>query len=461
MSRHPVPAFLAAAAVAAGLAAHPVAARVSPEQAAELGGERLTCVGAERAGSASGVAAYSGQWLGGWPGLKSATGYDPGPYADEQPLFVISATNMAQHAERLTDGQKALLKKYPQAYRIPVYPSRRDFRPPDWVCDTIRLNATSAELTHNGLGSTQRLGAIGFPFPQNGLEALHNIKKGSAAFTQSVTYSSASVYSNGSIAWGKVRLKLLLPWARPGLDPRPTARQEPVESYFLYETLLPERDRGLKSAGTTPNDYSQGELAPWVYQPGLRRVRQAQAVPPDYPVPPAGLHTVDDEHLFNGSPERFDWKLLGKREIYIPYHNFRVNDPALRYGDIVKPGALNPDYQRYELHRVWVVEGRLKPGIRHVYSRRVLYADEDSWLPVWSDTYDGRGLHWRANYILYFYAPSAQVYHRGVTVYHDLAADAYEATYLVNESGEDGWKFNDASLTPAMFAPGVLAQRSH
>src|SRR3546814_9216117 len=52
------------------------------------------------------------------------------------------------------------------------------------------------------------------------------------------------------------------------------------------------------------------------------------------------------------SPEHYDWKLVGKREIYIPYANFRINDPALKYSELIKPETVNPDYLRNELHRV-------------------------------------------------------------------------------------------------------------
>ncbi len=435
-------------------------AKATPEELAQLGGETLTCLGAERAGSAGGVAAYSGQWLDEWPGLKNKQGYDPGPYANEKPLFTISADNLAQHQDQLTEGQKALLKKYENNFRMLVYPSHRDFRHADWVCEVARKNAESAEIVDNGLGARQILGAIGFPFPKNGLEALYNIKKGSLPGSIRVVHSTAYVYGNNTIAWAKAGLKLLFPWAMPGVSRRPTTDEEPIEAYFLHEPLMPERDRGKNAIGTSPNHYGKDKLRAWVYFPGLRRVKQAVEVTPDFPVPPAGLHTVDDEHLFNGTPDLYSWKLVGKKEIYVPYNNFRINDPALSHEQLIKPNTLNPDYVRYELHRVWVVEGTLKPGVRHVYSRRVLYADEDTWLPLWADNYDLRGLLWRANFINYFYSPAAQVYYSGVTVYHDLTAGSYEAAYLVNESGDGWWKFNEP-YTPDMFTPSTLMRISH
>jgi hypothetical protein len=198
----------------------------------------------------------------------------------------------------------------------------------------------------------------------------------------------------------------------------------------------------------------------WQYLPGIRRVKQAPEVGFDFPVPPAGLRTVDDDYGFNGSPERYTWKLIGKKEIYVPYNNFRINDPKLKYKDILKTGTVNPEYIRYELHRVWVVEGTLKSGVRHIYGKRVLYADEDTWLTLWADNYDSRGQLWRANFVNFFYSQESGTYHRGTTVYHDLTSGAYEAGYMVNERGNDWWRIN-MPIKDDEFSPEAAARGGH
>lgn len=432
-------------------------AKVPPDQVAELDGPRLTCIGAERAGSPDGVAAYTGKYLGRWPGMKQPYGYEPGPYADEKPLFTISAQNMAQYAARLTRGQQELLKKYPQAYRMPVYPSHRDFRYDDEACAVAKKNAAVAEVVHDGKGVSGFGGAVPFPMPQTGLEGIWNIALARRAWSESVTAHSATVYANGGITWGKSKFIDMYPYgdSRQGMS-----LQEKVAAYFYITYLLPERDKGNTSVGFVPLDFSKGSLQAWAYSPGTRRVRQAPEVGFDYPVPPAGMHTSDEDSLWNGSPERYDWKLVGKREFYVPYHNFRINDPALKLKELVKPSTLNPDYLRYELHRVWVVEGTLRPGLRHVYRRRVIYADEDTWLPLWADHYDARGEFWRTSFVNWFYAQESSTFHRGVTVYHDLNSGAYEATYLVNESGKGWWRLNQ-KFPLSMFTPEAAARGGH
>ena len=110
------------------LCAAQVSAKAPADKIAELGGAKLTCMGAEKAGSPTGVAEYTGKWYKTWPGQTKPFGYEPGPYKDEKPLFTVTAQNMDKYAANLTEGQKALIKKYPQSYRMNVYPSHRDFR---------------------------------------------------------------------------------------------------------------------------------------------------------------------------------------------------------------------------------------------------------------------------------------------------------------------------------------------
>ena len=83
--------------------------------------------------------------------------------------------------------------------------------------------------------------------------------------------------------------------------------------------------------------------------------------------------------MFAGSPERYDWKLIGKKEIYVPYNGYRQ---VAKVAEFVKtnngkefftPGQPNPDYWRWEKHRMWIVEGTLKKDKRHVYGKRIFF----------------------------------------------------------------------------------------
>ena len=437
----------------AALTAPGLQAKATAEQATALDGAKLTCNGAEKAGSPSGVAEYTGKWMGTWPGQTKPYGYEPGPYKDEKPIETITAANVARFADKLTEGQKSLLAKYSN-YKMLVYPSHRDFRNADWVCAAVKKNATTAEVVHDGKGVTGISGAIPFPFANTGLEAIWNIINPHRAWTESSTYDIADVYSNGNIAWGRITFKTL----DPGRDPaKRGSYQDKIGAYFYQSYLLPERDKGFTAVGYQPNDFNKDATSSWQYLPGLRRVRQAPEVGFDYPVPPAGLRTVDDDYVFNGSPERYTWKLVGKKEIYIPYHNFKLQDPSIKYKDLIQPNTINPDYVRYELHRVWVVEGTLKKGMRHIYGKRMLYADEDTWMAMWADNYDSRDQLYRTAFAAYFYSQESKAFHRGATIYHDLQAKAYEAGYLNNEQ-PDGSRRVNIPLKPDEFSPDAAGR---
>jgi hypothetical protein len=242
----------------------------------------------------------------------------------------------------------------------------------------------------------------------------------------------------------------------PNLKVRPQLTEK-INSYFYSGYQLPERNKGEVAVGFQPNAYATDATQAWQYLPGTRRVRQAPEIGYDYPVPPAGLHTTDEDYGFNGSTERYTWKLVGKKEVYLPYNNFRINDPALKLKDLTTPGTINPDYIRYELRRVIVVEADLVAGFRHQYKKRRIFIDEDSLQILWAEHYDGRDQLWRIAMITYFYSQESASYHRGVQVFHDLTAGVYEANDLVNERGEDWWRINVA-MTPAMFTAESIAR---
>ncbi|MDX1496906.1 MAG: DUF1329 domain-containing protein [Salinisphaeraceae bacterium] len=434
-------------------------ARGESKDAAELGGEQYTCFGAEKAGSELGVAAYTGQWFKTWPGMQSKHGYVPGPYADEQPLFKITAANYKQYEQHLTAGMQQMFVEYPESFYMNIYPSHRDFRvDDDIVCPIAKENARTAKLTDAGLGVDALLGGPLFPFPENGAEAVWNSMFAYRPWSEDVVYDTADVYPNGNVAWGKVDFMTYAP-AGPKVQSGKKLRtaEADVAAYFFYKTILPARSANEVAVGYQPLNFSKESTQAWQYQPGLRRVRKAPEVGFDYPVPPAGLRTSDDDSGFNGSPERYNWRLIGKKEIYVPYNNFKINDPALSYKDLTTIHTINPEYIRYELHRVWLIEGTLKEGHRHIYKKRILYADEDGWRTLVADAWDNQDELFRVTMIHWFYSQEAGAFHRGVSVYHDLSSGAYEATYLVNEAGDDWWRLN-VPMRKQNFSPDAAAR---
>lgn len=422
-------------------------------------GQDLTCVGAEKAGNADGsIPEWSGKWLGVPPHVSfTGTGAHPiDPYPDDKPLFVITSQNLAEHESKLSDGQKALFAKYPDSFRMPVYPSRRDFRMPDSVCQATLENARSAKLVSDGEGIEATTGGIAFPFPKTGLELLWTSSFYTyRPWTEELTSDNAYVLADGKINWGRVKSRNLAPHLKPGQ----VGPQSGQSSFYLNETLKPERDRGEINTGMEFWNHQVQPRQSWRYDPGTRRVRQAPEYGFDMPFPgTGGSITVDEVRIFNGSPQRYDWRIVGKKEMYVPYNAYRVHSPEASYDELLTPGHANPEHMRYELHRVWVLEGTLKQNYRHLYGKRVMYVDEDSWLMLMGDNYDTRGGLWRTSMVNYFYAYEAETWQAGAGFYHDLLSGTYLGFNLVNEQPQ-AYVLNRGKLTERNFGPEA-ARRS-
>lgn len=430
-------------------------AQVSEAQAASLGKE-LTPMGAQMAGNADGsIPAWSGKWRGTPPQVTfDGTGHKrPDPYANEKPMLTITAQNMDRYANKLSDGQKALFKRYPQTYRIVVYPSHRDFRYSQEVENNIRYNALNAQLAEGGYGVTNAFGASPFPIPKNGYELIWNHNLPSRAWKEEATYLMALTLANGNRVFEKMRYQILSAWDNPKGTPE---QYNGTQAYSMLTTLEPPRKKGEIYL---TNEFSNPVVNPrqsWQYAPGTRRVRRAPTVGYDTPYGVGGFRVMDEDRLFNGAPDRYEWKLVGKQEMYIPYNNYALDDPNQNLDTVLTDkGHVNPDVVRYELHRVWVVEGTLRPGSRHVYAKRRLYLDEDSWTAALADNYDGKGQLWRTNVQTSVYAYEIQAFHPRVAIYHDLLAGSYLADRLINGQGSTA-RLNDSDFDVGFFTAGNL-----
>ena len=441
-----------AATLAALAAATPAAAKVTGAEAAKLGGE-LTPLGATAAGTESGSIPT---WQGGI--TKPPAGYAPGmhhpdPFAADKPLFTITADNFRLYEANLSPGQIALFQRYPATFRMPVYRSRRTASLPRRIYDRTIANATTAMLTEGGNGVMNAAEGIPFPIPKNGLEAIWNHLLRYRG--KSLRRASGQASPTAAGAYVMVRLDEDVLWAyqQPGAT---TATIDNMLAYFLQEVASPPRLAGNILLVHETLDQTAEPRKAWIYNPGRRRVRRAPNIAYDNPGTASdGQRTSDQFDMFNGAPDRYVWTLGGKRELYIPYNSYKLHSDRNRFDDIVKPNHINPDLTRYELHRVWVVEARLKEGTRHLYARRTFHIDEDSWQAAIVDHYDGRGQIWRmseAHVINYYEVPL--VWTTAMTVY-DLQNGRYLVNGLANEY--EMIRFN-VPLGREKFIPEALRQ---
>ena len=425
-----------------------------PAAEAEKLGKELTCVGAEKAGSKDGVPEYTGKWLGTPPGVQYTpnVGQHPvDPYASEKPVMSITAENMAKYADKLSEGQKALFAKFPKTFRMDVYPGHRDFRYSDAVCAAAKQNALNAEIGDGGLSVKNAVrGAVPFPIPKNGQEALMNNMFPTRAFNEDKLADIANVLSDGTISWGRQRNQNLDYGNLPEEVGKPL---EGLMANSMTMVLLPEREKGNVSVSSEPVNFAKDKRLAWNYDPGTRRVRQLPEYGFDQPLGGSGgKMTIDSDRLFNGSPERYTWKLLGKREMYIPANAYKLHSKDVKYADLIKPGVPNADYFRWELRRVVAVEGTLKDSYRHLYGKRVLFLDEDTGMAVMSDMYDARGSLWQYAFINYYYGFDINAWQAGNAFFFDLNSGGYVAYNLFQERPRAGI-LNKGDLKPSMFTP--------
>ncbi len=374
-------------------------AEVSPEEAAKLK-STLTPLGAERAGNEDGtIPAWEGGYTTVPAGYISGTPR-PDPFADEKPLFSITAANMAQYAEKLSDGTKAMLKEYPE-YRIDVYPTHRTAAAPDYVYENTLKNATRARTTSNGLKVEGAYGGTPFPIPKDGYEVIWNHLLAWQGERAEFTSQSWSGTSTGKKVFGTENIFY---FAYPYYF-----REGSLETFDgdfwknMIVTTAPPFKAGETILAIDPVDvYGQGRRA-WQYLVGQRRVRRAPSIAYDTPNAVAsGVTNYDEAMMYNGAIDRYEWKLLGKKEIYIPYNNNK--NMLYPIEEVLLENYPNPDLVRWELHRVWVVDATLANGKRHTVPHRRFYQDEDTWTAVVIDSWDARGDFWRHHHSLPFIA---------------------------------------------------------
>ncbi len=417
-------------------AATQVQAKVSQAEADRLGKD-LTPMGANPQGNADGsIPAYTGTTLGVPKGVnyKGTGSYYPNPYPNEKPLFVIDGKNWEKYKKNLTDGQIALFQKYPDTFKMKVYPSKRDVRYNDFIHKNIKLNAVTADIVPSGNGVQGAFGGSPFPLPKNGVEVVWNHEYSPQLYFTEGVVASGAVFNNGSISMRKQFESRYFRVFDPALTPE-KYHETNLNAAVLVEVTDPPREKGKVTLVHEFQDLTEMPRNAWQYLPGTRRVRRAPTIAYDFPDGPGGLRTVDDAITFIGATDRYDWKLEPQREVFLPYNNYEADDPSHKYSDILTVNHPNPEFMRYELHRVWVVLATLKEGKRHIYAKRRLYMDEDSWAALLGDNYDGQGSLWRTSMRTFVNAYDMPGMSPRQEIYHDLQKGAYLLNNLVNEEG--------------------------
>ncbi|MBI2309070.1 MAG: DUF1329 domain-containing protein [Rhodocyclales bacterium] len=428
-------------------------AAISEVEAARLGRD-LTPVGAEKEGSENGsIPAWNG-------GLnKAPAGWKPGqvdPFEGDKALYSIDAGNLDKYRDLLPAGQAALISAY-KGYRIDVYPTRRSCPVPDFVAERSRKNATTAQMNGNGWQIEQATPAgVPFPIPKTGAEVMWNYKLRYTGLGRKAQISALMPEKDGSYTETKQ-------WSfdyYPFNDPKANSLADigGVEAKLYFDLLSPASRVG---EGYLIHAYADKPQDAWIYFPGQRRVRRSPTFAYDNPV--AGfdnLYFVDQINMFTGALDRYDYKLVGKKEMVVPYNSYKLINKKNKFKDMLTPEYVKRDYMRYETHRVWVVEATVKADKRHSFAKRVFFIDEDSWALLHVDMYDAKGNLWRVQEGSLWAAPDVQACIAYEYQMYDLVARRFMTDNWTAE-GEviDLTAGKEGRVTNAMFTQDEMRRR--
>lgn len=430
-----------------------VVAAPSAVQIKQLG-TTLTPWGAEKAGNKEGtIPEYTG-------GLTTPPanydpkrpGWRPDPFAREKPLVRIDAKNMEQYGDRLSPGTKELMKKYPTFF-IDVYPTHRTAAYPKKVIDNTLKNASVCKLNADGESidlSKGCHGGIPFPIPQTGVEVLWNHYLRYAGNSYLSVLTSNYVKPNGE----SVITSVMNQYLQFGFY---DDRKDAPDTYMLIRVEYPSPTRIAGQTTLFMERFPDSERRAWSYQPATRRVRLAPDLAADTPIASTGGAKVFDEaYMFYSKLDRWDVKLVGKKELYIPYNSYKFVSPEEGGGCTREEGLMTPYHPkpsciRWELHRVWHVQLTLKSGKRHTYSKRDLFFDEDAWHGGLQENYDQSGKLYRVHF-----HPVNPDYARSVPGLADneVSLDLITGIYQIFTS--DSMNVPYGPLTPMQVTPDSL-----
>jgi hypothetical protein len=427
--------ILASAVAVATLVAFaaPAAAKLSDAEVARLGAD-LTPMGAEKAGNKAGtIPAWTGGLCEPPAGWSAVKGYVD-PFASDKVKFTITKANLNEHKDKLTPGMIALLNKH-DVLKMNVYETRRTACYPQAVYDDVKALANKVEL--QGFGISGGRSPVPFPIPKSGLEVMWNHQQRYLGGGLDRDYHSFPVRANGDfykIGAHEYRI----------FDENLDQSQNNLLLAFQSRFTSPATLEGTVFLVHEPLDQVKQIRSAWIYNAGQRRVRRAPDLAYDnFTDGTEGMRTSDQFDAWNGAPDRYEWKLIGKKEIYVPYNSYKLSDKSLKYKeDIVQKTTPNPDLLRFELHRVWEVEANLKAGSKHIYGKRVFFLDEDTWTVVYEDAYDTRKQLWRIGVhpMIQFYDAKVPWYR--ANIWYDLNSSSYYLAGLDNEV-KSPWKFGE------------------
>src|SRR6516165_4747619 len=353
----------------------------------------LTPMGAERAGNEDGSIPA---WTGGLtapplpPDQPTATHL----FEDEQPLYTVSAANMAQYADLLTEATKYQIQNH--GLTLNVYKTHRTGAAPQYVYDNAAKNVTRAQLDPRGgrFGFNGAVGGPPFPIintsdPQvGGTQLIWNHLTAWVGYSDVTNFAPGLLVIDGRVVLVAGQLaRTIYPYYAPDVTP------ENFDGYYSkghYYMKAPGSVNGQETLTWHSTNVNNHPDIVWTLLNGQGRVRKAPNEQYDTPNPESnGIANLDESSCFYGNPSQYNWTYIAKKEMLVPY-----NCNKMLFGDFASmlgPHFPQPEFVRWEKHRVWIVEANLAPGIHNVNAKRRFYIDEDTWYALLGEGYDAQG----------------------------------------------------------------------
>lgn len=430
-----------------------------PTEDAEKLRRELTPMGAERGSNAEGTVPEWDPLFG-----LSASGpvYMSNPLPEDRPLFIIANYNYRDYVDLLSPGVIALFDANPD-YQLLVYRTLRTANPPRWLVENTLYNAANTELSSDGLTLINFKAGVPFPIPQSGQQVIWNHLMRWVGKQNELVSSAYHVDASGNwIESSRQQQKFISPLYRASgtvFNASGTSASSDMPDVYALrmDQLLPQKRKGEILLMRYQTDYSAtAERKIWQYFPDQSQVRRVSNASFGNPLPDVqNSSTYDDMQLFSGSPEKYDWTLLGKQDCIVPYNNWAAVD-ASGPEQFLRSQFYNPELVRWEFHRCWLIEGRLRKGEEHVYPRRRFWIDEDTWNILLSENYNAKGQLWRHGQAIFAHAYQTQAFWSPITVMYDLQGK----TYSVNgQPLPDSWSQLTELPSEDYFTPRALLQK--
>ncbi|MBV1930572.1 MAG: DUF1329 domain-containing protein [Porticoccaceae bacterium] len=417
--------------------------------------QKLSFFGAEIAGNKEGsIPAWTGGITSPPPAYKKGD-WHPDPFVSDQVLFTIDHANIEQYKDKVSAGHQALMAKYPDSYRLRVYPSHRSVSYPSRIEAQTLKYQNQAKIVDDGAGIEGIVQGIPFPRPENGEQAFWNMRLSYKGGGYSGYYSTALTTSEGGYELGISKHEIEFMYG----DERTTLENlNNIKTRAVMYTLRPAKNAGGMYLYHFLINSKDEERRNWAYNPGKRRVKRSSMISHDQPMAGSdGIHIWDQGDMWLGPMTEFNWKIIGKQEMYVPYNAYQLHSGDTRVDDIVTARHINQDLARYELHRVWVIEATRRENSSHLYQRRRYYLDEDSWRIMVAEHYDENGAVHRFSEAHHINFYEAKVFYTTLDTYYKLDTDRYYLRHVDNDYSPFDFSFDQSA---SYYIPGRLKMKS-